>query len=1011
MLCCPRLPSLKVRIGLALLCGGALLSRAPVAEAIEPAKGRVQLHGYAESQLRALSDGYHNDRWYWSQWANVLSLELEADIAPKGFGPFSLVQGYGRADVRYDCVWSRMCGLGRSMAFFGDRASRAPKNLTTGRRSGFTGVLENPDDGSVKIHDDAGHLLPFTAIPPFDTITALGGTRVDEVFAPVLDARFAMRDFGGTLGPGILPLGPWLPKNQIHPNGVLQDIDNTTSALPFRPLIGSAAPFAGGARGLYAPSRNLRDEMDELDSFDQNFSEEQLEWNHGAGQDENELKELYLDLEALDGRLWMRLGKQSIVWGKTELFRTTDQFNPQDLALASLPSLEESRLSLWSARFIYSLFDVGPLEDVRIEFAANFDDHEPADLGRCGEPYSLFLVCGKSVGLFAHGVLGAGLAGEVRPPNPWNDIRGLEIGGRVEWRWDRFSFALTDYWGYSDFPTTRVINTYRRGVEPSTGLPVDVDGRTILATDADVETRARDLTTQNRQFYDVFCAATVGVAGGVLTLPGVDLDSECALSLFNSRATGLPLGTTIPNALSVALTGGFFGEVVLNVILSTINPSAPVTVTLQDIIAQTGESFGAGIRNTLTAQQQALLGCGSAFGTDCHDDGIDLYNAEASVLLQAFPMFEGGGIRGTRTVNGREVPLALIDGGPVATRYVDGRIVQLPGARSPLNADGTLNAEYDPRIDGCVNRTYDGLAPAGYCSTARNSLGGPADDLIARGYPSELAALSANFRDILAALGASNVEDTNCSLGEPANCALVRAIFGAAGTQRPDLRAGGNGRYGRRDFFWHSGSELILTYNKRNVLGLSLDFAEDRTKTNWGVEMTWVSEDEFANSLDARGFSESDVYNLTVSVDRPTFVNFINPNRTLLFNSQWFMRLIEDYQRGGGFTASGPFSLLGTFTVMSGYFQDRLLPAATLVHDVPTASGAILFQTTYRFNQAFSATVGLATFYGKPERQAVAFNQAVVTNNGGSFEARTRYDGLSALAERDEAYLSLRYTF
>ena len=49
-----------------------------------------------------------------------------------------------------------------------------------------------------------------------------------------------------------------------------------------------------------------------------------------------------------DSRLWVRVGYQTIVWGKTELFRNQDQFNPQDLALASLPELEESRISLWA---------------------------------------------------------------------------------------------------------------------------------------------------------------------------------------------------------------------------------------------------------------------------------------------------------------------------------------------------------------------------------------------------------------------------------------------------------------------------------------------------------------------------------------------------------------------------------------------------------------------------------------------------------------------------------------
>ena len=145
-----------------------------------------------------------------------------------------------------------------------------------------------------------------------------------------------------------------------------------------------------------------------------------------------------------DSRLWIRVGKQNIVWGKTELFRTTDQFNPVDLALASLPSLEESRIALWSVRGIWSFYDVGPLKDVRLELAMNFDDFEPIDLGRCGEPYAVWLVCGKSTALWAHGVTGIGIAGEVRPPDPWDSSKGIEFGapprvplGSAELRADR----------------------------------------------------------------------------------------------------------------------------------------------------------------------------------------------------------------------------------------------------------------------------------------------------------------------------------------------------------------------------------------------------------------------------------------------------------------------------------------------------------------------------------------------------------------------------------------------
>src|SRR5690606_34753426 len=170
-------------------------------------------------------------------------------------------------------------------------------------------------------------------------------------------------------------------------------------------------------------------------------------------------------------RLWLRLGKQTIVWGKTELFRNTDQFNPQDLALASLPGLEESRIALGAARGTWSFYNIGKLEDVRLELAMNFDDFEPADLGRCGEPFSVELVCGLTFGYFAHGLTGAGLAGTDRPPNPWRDIEGIEVGARLEFRYRRFSFQLSDFYGFDDFPYPDRISTYERNVDPMTGRP------------------------------------------------------------------------------------------------------------------------------------------------------------------------------------------------------------------------------------------------------------------------------------------------------------------------------------------------------------------------------------------------------------------------------------------------------------------------------------------------------------------------------------------------------------
>src|SRR5690606_7063100 len=161
-----------------------------------------------------------------------------------------------------------------------------------------------------------------------------------------------------------------------------------------------------------------------------------------------------------------------IVWGKTELFRTTDQFNPVDLALASLPSLEESRVATWAARAVWSFYDIGPAQDVRLEIAANIDRFRPNDVGRCGEPFTAIVACNKTLALWLHGLAGFGLAGEDRPDDPWDDIEGLEIGARVEWRMGRFSFQISDFYGYEDLPYIEKIMTFERKVDPNSGRPL-----------------------------------------------------------------------------------------------------------------------------------------------------------------------------------------------------------------------------------------------------------------------------------------------------------------------------------------------------------------------------------------------------------------------------------------------------------------------------------------------------------------------------------------------------------
>jgi hypothetical protein len=105
--------------------------------------------------------------------------------------------------------------------------------------------------------------------------------------------------------------------------------------------------------------------------------------------------------------------------------------------------------------------------------------------------------------------------------------------------------------------------------------------------------------------------------------------------------------------------------------------------------------------------------------------------------------------------------------------------------------------------------------------------------------------------------------------------------------------------------------------------------------------------------------------------------------------------------------------MLGTFTVQTGYFQDRLLPGVTFVYDINSNSGAALPSITYRFTESFSATVGMNFFWGRWE-----FEDQPIAPLGtlGSEVGKHAYqdgveNGLAVVRERDEIFLRIRYTF
>jgi hypothetical protein len=252
-----------------------------------------------------------------------------------------------------------------------------------------------------------------------------------------------------------------------------------------------------------------------------------------------------------------------------------------------------------------------------------------------------------------------------------------------------------------------------------------------------------------------------------------------------------------------------------------------------------------------------------------------------------------------------------------------------------------------------------------------------------------------------------------CSFREPQWCSNVGAILGLTGQQRNTINAGGNGRFGRRDFVYHSGGDGVLRVDKSNIFGFSMDFAEDVTKSNWGVEFTWVKDLHVGDNNSPEGLTDGiDLYRLTISVDRPTFVNFMNANRTFFINTQWFVQYVDDFEKG--FT--GPlyqWDIFGVLAISTGYFQDRLLPSLTLVYFVRNNSFAVLPQVTYRFTENFQASFGLAAFAGREQEVVMPLNGLAPVGERFGRNAYKSFvePGLALVRERDEIFLRIRYSF
>lgn len=151
------------------------------------------------------------------------------------------------------------------------------------------------------------------------------------------------------------------------------------------------------------------------------------------------LFEAYVDYTK--GPLFVRIGRQNLSWGETDVFRLMDQINPLDASFGGfLVALDERRVPLDMLRTVYGLGALGPFSEVDLEGYVALDN-KVAESVPSGSPWAT--------------PNPPGLRGFVKKPaRNFTDARG---GGRILAVLGDFTLSIAHYYTYLDAPTLRVV--------------------------------------------------------------------------------------------------------------------------------------------------------------------------------------------------------------------------------------------------------------------------------------------------------------------------------------------------------------------------------------------------------------------------------------------------------------------------------------------------------------------------------------------------------------------------
>ncbi len=155
-----------------------------------------------------------------------------------------------------------------------------------------------------------------------------------------------------------------------------------------------------------------------------------------------DLWEFYVDFSR--GPAFLRIGRQILAWGETDIFRLLDGINPLDNTFGGpFEDLDDRRIPLWMLRGSYNLGTIGPLASLTIEgfWVPGNWDAKVSPWAPFGTPY---MVPDPKKEVYDR--LYINQPAKVMSNSRW--------GGRLQWLLGDMSCSVAHYKSFLDLPTT-----------------------------------------------------------------------------------------------------------------------------------------------------------------------------------------------------------------------------------------------------------------------------------------------------------------------------------------------------------------------------------------------------------------------------------------------------------------------------------------------------------------------------------------------------------------------------